>query len=79
MLKVNQVTYEIWDAESYEVLVDGLCFEDAAEQCKIYEDFFGSQVMVVAIDNVKIIDITPMAKQYKFAFMDYIETLLDNL
>ena len=76
MLKINKVTYEIWDANSYEVLADNLTFEDAAEQCKIYADFYGTEVMVVAVNNAKIIDFTTTAKQYKAAYMDYIEELL---
>ena len=76
MYKINKVTYEIWDANSYEVLVDGLTFEDAAEQCKIYADFYCAEVMVVAVDNAKIIDFTTTAKQYKAAYMDYIAELL---
>ena len=76
MLKINKVTYEIWDVNSYEVLVDNLTFEDAAEQCKIYADFYRTEVMVVAVDNVKIIDFTTAAKQYKSAYIDYLGTIL---
>lgn len=75
MYKINKVTYEIWDANSYEVLVDGLTFEDAAEQSKIYADFYGTEVMVVAVDNAKVIDFTTTAQQYKDAYMDYIDEL----
>lgn len=77
MLKVNKVTYEIWDANSYEVLVDNLTFDDAAEQCKIYADFYATEVMVVATYNTKIIDFTSKAKQYKSAYMDYINILFN--
>lgn len=75
MLKINKVTYEIWDTKSYDVLVDGLTFEDAAEQCKIYADFYEAEVMVVAVDNTKVIDFTTTAKQYKSEYMDYIYAL----
>lgn len=75
MLKINKVTYEIWDANSYDVLADNLTFDDAAEQCKIYADFYGAEVMVVAVDNAHIIDFTTTAKQYKAAYMDYIYAL----
>jgi hypothetical protein len=75
MLKINKVTYEIWDASSYEVLVDNLTFEDAAEQCKIYADFYCAEVMVVAVDSTKIIDFTTTAKQYKSAYMDYLDII----
>ena len=75
MLKINKVTYEIWDASSYEVLADNLTFDDAAEQCKVYADFYETEVMVVAVDNAQIIDFTTTAKQYKAAYMDYIDML----
>ena len=79
MLKVNQTTYEIWDANSYEVLVDNLTFDDAAEQCKIYADFYDVEVMVIAIHNKKIINFTTKAKQYKSAYLDYIFSLENAL
>lgn len=75
MLKINQTTYEIWDANSYDVLVDNLTFDDAAEQCKIYADFYGTEVMVIAIHNKKIINFTTSAQQYKSAYLDYMNIL----
>ena len=79
MLKLNQTTYEIWDVNSYDVLVDGLTFDDAAEQSKIYADFYGAEVMVVAVYNTEIIDYTTKAQRYKSAYMDYIYSLEDAL
>ena len=75
MYKIKKVTYEIWDASSYEVLVDNLTFEDAAEQCKIYADFYCTEVMVVAVDSAKVIDLTTAAQRYKAEYMDYLEIL----
>lgn len=72
MMKFNHVSYEIWDLESHEVLVDNLTFDDAAEYCQAYEDFFGAPVMVVAVDNVVIIDDVTIAQQYKNAYMEAI-------
>lgn len=77
MLKINNVTYEIWDEQSHDVLADNLTFEDAAEQCKIYADFYGAEVMVVAVDNTQIINFTTTAKEYKAAYMDYIYDLFN--
>jgi hypothetical protein len=77
MIKINHVYYEIWDANSYEVLVTNLEFDDAAEQCKIYEEFFGAEVIVVAVDNMRVIDAAPIGKQYKDAYIDYIECLCE--
>lgn len=77
MVKINHVSYEIWDANSYEVLVNNLDFDDAAEQCKIYEEFFGIEVVVVAVDNAMVIDIVPIGNQYKSAFVDYMECLFE--
>ena len=79
MLKINTTTYEIWDASSYEVLVDNLTLDDAAEQCKIYADFYGVEVMVIARHNKKIIDYTTKAQQYKSAYLDYIFSLENAL
>lgn len=77
MLKVNQITYEIWDANTNEVLVDNLTFEDAAEWCKTYSDFFGIETMVVEVYSKKIIKHTTAAQQYKNAYTDYMETLFE--
>ena len=75
MLKTNQVTYEIWDETTNEILVDGLTFEDAAEQCVIYKDFFGTNVAVVLRESSKIIRHTTEAQEFKNAWNDYFESI----
>lgn len=75
MLKVNKVHYEIWDAKTHDVLVDNLTFDEAAEQCKVYEDFFGAEVIVVVVDYAKIISAPSVSQQYKSAYIDYMDIL----
>jgi hypothetical protein len=75
MLKINQITYEIWDENTNEVLVDGLTFEEAAEQCAIYQEFFGDGVIVAFRESAKVINIITREEEYKRAHLDYIEDL----
>ena len=75
MLKTNFVTYEIWDETTNEILVDGLTFEDAAEQCEIYRTFFNTNVAVVLRESSKIIRHTTEAQEFKNAWNDYFESI----
>lgn len=75
MLKTKQVTYEIWDESTNEILVDGLAFEDAAEQCEIYRTFFNTNVAVVMRESGRIIRHTTEAQEFKNAWNSYFAEL----
>ena len=75
MLKTKQVTYEIWDEATNEILVDGLTFDDAAEQCEIYSTFFSTNVAVVMRESSRIIHHTTEAQEFKNAWNDYFESI----
>lgn len=75
MLKTKQVTYEIWDEATNEIFVDGLTFDDAAEQCVIYKDFFGTNVAVVMRESSRIISHTTEAQEFKHAWNSYFAEL----
>lgn len=79
--KVNTTTYEIWDATTNEMLVDKLTFEDAAEQCKVYQEFFGHDIVVIINDATQVIRHTDEAQEYRGAWFAYIDDVctLDNL
>lgn len=67
-----RTTYEIWDENTNEVLVDNLTFEQAAEQSAIYQEFFGSEVISVAIrESVRTTEHRTPAQEYKQAWIDY--------
>ena len=73
--KINQTTYEIWDESTNEILVDGLTFEDAAEQCEIYKEFFGTDVAVVLRESTKVIKHTTEAQEFKKAWIEYFDEI----
>lgn len=79
MLKTNLSTYEIWDGD--EILVDGLTFAEAAEQCLVYQEFFGSEVFVALRQSTRIIKHTTEAQEFKSAWIAYWEEIhaLGNL
>ena len=79
--KINQTTYEIWDESTNEILVDGLTFEDAAEQCEIYKEFFGTDVAVVLRESTRTIKHTTEAQEFKKAWIEYFDEIraLGNL
>ena len=79
--KINQATYEIWDESTNEILVDGLTFEDAAEQCVTYKEFFGTDVVVVLRESSKTIRHTTEAQEFKNAWIEYFDEIraLGNL
>ena len=74
-VKINYATYEIWDASTNEVLVDGLTFEDAAEQCLVYQEFFGPDVFVALREASKVIKHTTEAQEFKNAWIEYWDEL----
>ena len=73
--KINQTTYEIWDESTNEILVDGLTFEDAAEQCAIYKEFFGTDVAVVLRESTRTIKHTTEAQEFKKAWIEYFDEI----
>lgn len=75
MLKSITTTYEIYEAESGVLLVDGLTFDEVAEQSKIYADFFEAEIIVVVREWVNNISHTTIAQQFKSAFVNYFADL----
>ena len=74
-IKTKLVTYEIWDEITNEILVDGLTFEDAAEQCEIYRTFFNTNVAVVMRESGRIIRHTTEAQEFKNAWVQYFDSM----
>lgn len=64
-------TYEIWDINTNEILVDNLSFAQAAEQSAIYQEFFGDAVCVAFRESQRIIKHTTHAQEYKQAWIEY--------
>lgn len=64
-------TYEIWDEDTNEVLVDNLTFSEAAEQCKIYMDFFGNGISVAIRESYPVRQHKTYAQAYKEAWIEY--------
>ena len=75
MLKSITTTYEIYEAESGVLLVDGLTFDEVAEQSKIYADFFEAEIIVVVREWVNNISHISAAEQFKSAFVNYFAEL----
>ena len=75
-------TYEIWDLDTEEILVDNLTFDEAAVQCKAYQDFYGNGIAVVAREMrcAQKKHTTP-AQEFKAAWISYFGELqaLGNL
>lgn len=46
-------TFEIYDEDTQEVLVDNLTFEEAAEQSAVYMEFFGAGISVLIRETVR--------------------------
>ena len=75
MLKTYKSTFEIWDEDTNEILVDNLSFEDAAEQSLAYQEFFGDGVSVVIRESCQTrIRITP-EQEFKHAWINYFAEL----
>ncbi len=68
-------TYEIWDMDTEEILVDNLTFEDAAEQCKAYQDYFGNGIAVVARETRETKSHTTAREEFKRAWINYFAEL----
>ena len=66
-----KTTYEIWDMNTNEILVDNLTFTQAAEQSAIYQDFFGDAVCVAFRESKQVIKHTTLAQEYKQAWIEY--------
>lgn len=64
-------TYEIYEAESGVLLVDGLTFEQVAEQSKVYADFFECEIIVVVREWIDNVAHTSLVKSFKNAFINY--------
>lgn len=75
MLKSYKSTYEIWDVDTNEVLVDNLSFEDAVEQSAIYEQFFGEGVCVAIRESCKVYIPKTPSQEYKTAWINYFAEL----
>lgn len=70
-----KATYEIWDVDTNEVLVDNLSFDEAAEQFAVYQKFFDDGVFVAVRETRhKHIHRTP-AQEYKVAWINYFAEL----
>ena len=70
-----RTTYEIWDINTNEILVDNLTFDQAAEQSAIYQEFFGDSVCVAFRESKQIIKHTTPAQEYKTAWINYFAEL----
>lgn len=66
-----KTTYEIWDTNTNEVLVDGLTFEQAAEQSAVYQEFFSEEVCVVFREAQPSHHHETYAQAYKEAWVEY--------
>ena len=64
-------TYEIWDTDTQEVLVDGLSFEEAAEQSAVYMNFYGEGISVAIRESKPIRKHKTYAQAYKEAWIKY--------
>ena len=75
MLKTYKATYEIWDVDTEEILVDNLSFEDAAEQSLVYQQFYGDGVSVLVRETSQVrTRITP-EQEFKTAWISYFAEL----
>ena len=81
MLKRIHIVAEIWDDNTNEMLVDNLTFEQAAEQCAVYTQFFGAGVCVVLRETTRVITHRTSAQEFKNAWTSMFEELamLGNL
>lgn len=68
-------TYEIWDVDTKEMLVDNLTFEEAAEQCATYMDFYGNGICVAIRESAPIRKRKTYAQEYKEAWINYFAEL----
>ena len=66
-----RTTYEIWDTNTNEILVDNLSFDQAAEQSAIYQDFFGNSITVAFRESQQVYSRKTSAQAYKDAWIEY--------
>ena len=66
-----KITYEIWDINTNDILVDNLSFDDAVEQSAIYQEFFGDTVCVAFRESRKVHTHKTPAQEYKQAWISY--------
>ena len=64
-------TYEIWDVDAQEMLVDNLTFDEAAEQCATYMDFYGNGICVAIRESAPVRKRKTYAQEYKEAWVNY--------
>ena len=69
------MSFEIWNENTNEILVDGLTFAEAAEQCKIYQDFDGGAISVAFRETDKARNHSNMAHEYKIEYINYFAQL----
>lgn len=70
-----KITYEIWDLDTNEVLVDNLTFAEAAEQCKTYQEFFGNGIAVAIREMREMKQHTTAEQEFKAAWINYFAEL----
>lgn len=64
-------TYEIYDLDTNEVLVDNLTFSEAAEQCKVYQECFGNGIAVVIREMREMKQHISAEQEFKTAWINY--------
>ena len=79
MLKITEVTCELWNVHTSEILAEGLEFEVAVEQMVVYEQFFGCEVAVILREHTRIVKHTTAKAEYKKAFVDYMGIIHESL
>lgn len=68
-------TYEIWDVDTQEMLVDNLTFDEAAEQCAIYMEHYGDGICVAIRESAPVCKRKTYAQEYKEAWISYFAEL----
>jgi hypothetical protein len=70
-------TFEIYDEDTNEVLVDNLTFEEAAEQSAVYMGFFGTGISVLIRETVRPVrKHVPRRQEFSDAWVNYLAELL---
>ena len=64
-------TYEIWDVDTQEVLVDNLTLTEAVEQSAIYMEYFGNGIAVAVREAYPVRKHKTSAQAYKEAWIEY--------
>ena len=67
-----QTTYEIWDVNTNEILVDNLDFADMAEQFAVYQNFYGPEAVIPCSRTYnRTTKFNTYAQEYKDAWIRY--------